>query len=337
MIKESRHNTMPKEQLQKVSILMPVYNTKEEYLREAIESILNQTYTNFEFLILDDCPETPVKTVVDSYQDERIKYHKNATNMGISETSNRLIDLANCELMFMCDHDDISLPSRVEKQVDFLEKHPEVGVVGCWYKCFPKIREVNHPEAHEEIEKKLLFGMCVIANPCAAIRKSVILNNGLKYESEYNSNQDYRMWTNLIGKTKFANLPEILFNYRWHSGNFSKSNNYRQPFLAQKVMFLTQAKYFGLDFTQVIAVFDKLLQNKKILTNELKVLLKAFFELKERAKDYGLTDIINRDTYKLLLRRTKKDVEYLKILWRDDLAKELSIKIWFKLENTIRV
>lgn len=104
--------TMPK-----VSVLMPVYKTQEEHLRQAIESVLNQTYADFEFLILDDCPDDTREDIVKSYQDKRIKYSQNEKNLGITPSRNKLIDMAQGEYLAVFDHDDISLPERFAKQV----------------------------------------------------------------------------------------------------------------------------------------------------------------------------------------------------------------------------
>ena len=101
----------------KVSVLMPVYKTPEKYLRAAIESILQQTFTDFEFLILDDYPLDNRQKIVASYADKRIKYFENSQNMGISASRNKLIDMAKGEYLAVFDHDDISLPQRLEKEV----------------------------------------------------------------------------------------------------------------------------------------------------------------------------------------------------------------------------
>ena len=90
----------------KVSVLMPIYKTNEKYLKEAISSILNQSYTDFEFLILDDCPEDTREEIVKSFKDKRIKYFKNERNLGITPSRNKLIDMAKGEYLAVFDHDD---------------------------------------------------------------------------------------------------------------------------------------------------------------------------------------------------------------------------------------
>ena len=117
----------------KVSVLMPIYNTKEEYLRTAIESILNQTYKDYEFLIYDDASNIDLQSIVMSYNDERIIYKKFEKNQGISKIRNELVKDSRGEYLAIMDHDDISLPERFEKQVKLLDNNPNIGVVGCWH------------------------------------------------------------------------------------------------------------------------------------------------------------------------------------------------------------
>ena len=109
----------------RISVLMPVYNTRPEHLREAINSILAQTFTDFEFLILNDCSTDPaVEEVVKSYDDPRIIYAVNEHNLGISGSRNKLLDMAKGEYLAVMDHDDVSLPERLEKQAAFLDCIP---------------------------------------------------------------------------------------------------------------------------------------------------------------------------------------------------------------------
>ena len=109
----------------KVSVLMPVYNTRPEHLREAVQSVLSQTFTDFELLILNDGSTVQgLEEVVRSFHDPRIVYAENERNLGISRTRNRLMDMARGEYFAVMDHDDVSLPERLEKQTAFLDAHP---------------------------------------------------------------------------------------------------------------------------------------------------------------------------------------------------------------------
>ncbi len=206
----------------KVSVLTAVYNTPEQYLREAIESILAQTYTDFEFVILNDAsPDENVEKVVKSYNDKRIRYYKNEQNLGISLSRNKLIDLADGEYLAVFDHDDISLPDRLQKQVEFLDSHPDVGVVGNWHKITGKKERVaRYPTTDKEIKETLTVSCC-ICHSSSMIRKSVLTENNIRYENEYTPAEDYALWCRLLPKTKFANIPEVLFIYRNHEQNTS--------------------------------------------------------------------------------------------------------------------
>ena len=203
----------------KVSVLMPIYRTDERFLREAIESVLGQTFGDFELLLLDDCPEDPREAVVKDYPDRRIVYLRNDRNLGISASRNRLIDESRGEYLAVFDHDDVCRPERLAKQVAYLDAHPECGVVGGWTK--PTCGTVNaFPESDHEI-RLALMEKSSIWHPAAMIRKSVLLKSGVRYEQEYTPVEDYMLWIRLMPHTVFHNLQEIVLDYRWHAGNTS--------------------------------------------------------------------------------------------------------------------
>jgi len=208
----------------KVSVLMPVYNTKEEFLREAISSILSQTFTDFEFLILNDSPDnTEIEKIVKSYEDNRIKYFKNEKNIGISDSRNKLIDLANGEYLAIFDHDDVSVPTRLEQEVEILDKHPEIGVVSGNIHRFPKESRSFHPEKNIEIKFTLMHSN-VIAHTAAMFRKSVLIVNNIRYEKNFSPAEDYRIVLRLIPYTMFYNIQAILVNYRDEETNTTHTN-----------------------------------------------------------------------------------------------------------------
>lgn len=204
----------------KVSVLMPLYKTNENYLREAIESILNQTFRDFEFLILDDCPEDNREDIVKSYQDKRIKYFQNEKNLGITASRNKLIDLAEGEYIAVFDHDDISQPARLEKEAAYLDAHPEIGVVSGQLEFFPNKKVSDHPQNNMEIKRRLMSGD-VIAHTAMMIRKSVLDIYGIRYQAEYSPAEDYMLCLRLVKYTMFYNFQEVLVKYRDFGGNTS--------------------------------------------------------------------------------------------------------------------
>lgn len=209
------------EDMPKVSVLTPIYNTKEEHLRKTIQSILNQTFKNFEFLILNDSPNNPkIKNIVKSFNDNRIIYLENKENLGISASRNKLITLAKGKYLAVVDHDDISEPYRLEKEVSFLDKHKDIGVISGNIHYMHGNFDTNHPCSNLEIKQALLQG-CVVAHPACMIRKSILTKNNINYEEAYSPAEDYMLWIRLLDKTMFANLDDILIKYRDFEGNTS--------------------------------------------------------------------------------------------------------------------
>ena len=211
--------------LPRVSVLTPIYNTNPQHLREMIESILSQTFTDFEFLILNDSPDNKeIEKIVLEYakSDKRVKYSKNDKNMGITPSRNKLVQMARGEYLAIFDHDDISVPERLEKQVAYLDANPYVGVVSGWLQYFGESDDIlKNPENDLKI-RIFLTQTCSMAHTAAMIRKSVLVDNGIEYEEYYSPAEDYRLWARLMAVTHFYNMQEVLVKYRWTSTNASK-------------------------------------------------------------------------------------------------------------------
>ena len=206
----------------KVSVCMPVYNTKPEYLREAVESVLNQTFKDFEFLILNDSPDNiELDKIISSYDDKRIKYSKNAKNIGISESRNKLLKTAKGEYVAVFDHDDISLPNRLEKEVEYLDKNPDISVVGSWAEYFGAKNYILKTPENDNIIKMCLTDNSCMSHTSVMIRKSVLIENNIKYESFYSPVEDYCLWVRLMDKIIFHNIQQVLVRYRCHDKNTS--------------------------------------------------------------------------------------------------------------------
>ena len=205
----------------RVSVLTPIYNTNPVHLRAAIESILNQTFTDFEFLILNDSPDNKeLDNIVKSYKDKRIKYIKNEHNMGISGARNKLLKMAVGEYIAVFDHDDISVPTRLEEEVDFLDKNPNVGVVSGLMEFFGEKQGISawFPEYDAEIKMRMTDN-CSVSHTACMMRKSVLVDNNIEYESYYSPAEDYRLFARLMEHTLFYNIQSVLVKYRFFSGN----------------------------------------------------------------------------------------------------------------------
>jgi len=205
----------------KVSVLMPVYNGAL-YLNESIDSILNQSFINFEFLIINDGSTDNSAFIINSYSDKRIRYIELKQNSGIINALNLGLEQANGDYIVRMDADDIAAPNRIEKQVFFMDEHPEVAVAGSAVEYFgAKSGIMKVPVTHEEITWSLLFGASFF-HPTVILRREILVGLGLyRYPTEYPHAEDYALWAELIGKTKFANLPDALLRYRFNSVSVS--------------------------------------------------------------------------------------------------------------------
>lgn len=208
--------------LPKVTVLMPVYNG-ETYIGEAIDSILGQSFTDFELLIVNDGSTDSSREIVMSYPDPRVRVVDNGRNYGQGITRNRGVDLARGEYIALMDCDDVSLVYRLEKQVSFMDTHPEVGVCGSFMIMRWSGGGVSlqcYAAAHDEIKCKMFLNS-EIANPTSMIRRSVLLKNALHYREDYVVAQDYDLWARMLNITRFANLQLPLVIYRAHESSMS--------------------------------------------------------------------------------------------------------------------
>ena len=234
-----------------ISVIMSVYNS-EEYLKEAVDSILNQTFTNFEFIITDDCSTDSSLKILEEYEknDERIILVKNTENLGLTINLNRMINVAKGDYIARMDADDISLPSRFEKQFKFMEENHDIGVCGTNIQFFGNYNELSElPANHNEIKVELLF-KDVIMHPTVMIRMSILNKYKFRYDESFIISQDYDLWCRMIDYTKFANLSGPLLKYRFMDSNITNSTKteYRESFLRK--IFTMQLNKIGITPTE---------------------------------------------------------------------------------------
>jgi glycosyltransferase involved in cell wall biosynthesis len=217
-----------------VTVLMPVYNGAP-YLREAIESILQQSFIDFEFLIIDDGSTDSSVSIVSSYPDPRIRLFENGRNLGLVHTLNRGIDLARGKFIARMDCDDISLPDRFAKQMRFMAAHPEVGVCGGWVEYFMGRELVLQLPVTDVTIKQALPWYNPLAHPTLMIRAAVLKTKPIYYDPEYLHVEDYELWVRLAAVTCFANLPEVLLKYRIHPKQIGRQYSEEQVRILQKI------------------------------------------------------------------------------------------------------
>ena len=217
----------------KITVLMPVYNC-ELYIREAVDSILNQTFKDFEFLIIDDASSDETVMILKSYCDPRIQLIEKQINTGYTNSLNQGLKLAKGEFIARMDGDDISLPERFAKQVSLLDKNPEVIMCGTSYSIIGENEIFLLPESHQEIKVNLLKGNCIV-HPSVMLRNNIIVANNISYDQQTEPAEDYDLWIRLLLLGKLHNLQECLLRYRVHDSQVSSVRNKQQVQVAKNV------------------------------------------------------------------------------------------------------
>lgn len=205
----------------KVTVLMTVYNT-EKYIRTAIFSVLNQTFKDFEMLIINDGSTDQTEEIILSFKDPRIRYYKNELNLGISTSLNKGIELSNGKYIARMDGDDINYPNRLGKQVAFLDQHKDHGLIGSWYYVINNngaLRTVKRKSTVDiDIRLSMLFENQFIQS--SVMMRTAMLKE-MRYDVELEVCEDYDLFMRFLYKSKVANIPEELITYRWYGGNTS--------------------------------------------------------------------------------------------------------------------
>jgi glycosyltransferase involved in cell wall biosynthesis len=202
----------------KVTVLMSVYNG-EKYLREAIDSILNQTFEDFEFLIINDCSTDRTMEILQSYHDHRIKIINNEKNIGLTKSLNKGLKIARGEYIARQDADDVSAPDRLKKEIDFLGAHRDYAVVGTFVKVLnDDSKVIRLPKGLiEDFQIRDFFKRSnCLTHGSTMLRKKCLLEVGF-YDESIARAQDYDLWLRLSEKYRLANIPEYLYMWRMHT------------------------------------------------------------------------------------------------------------------------
>lgn len=197
---------------------MTVYNS-ESYINEAIDSVLNQTISDFEFLIIDDGSTDNSVAIIKKYRDKRINLVIKEINTGLIDSLNLGLQLAKGKYIARMDSDDINLSNRFEKQLAILEGNPEIHVCGCWLKAFgEKDHIIKHKEFHDEIVANMLIH-CSMTMGSVMFEKKAF--EGYQFNKEKKHVEDYDYWTRIAWECKFYNIQEVLYCYRKHKTQIS--------------------------------------------------------------------------------------------------------------------
>ncbi|HEY1054475.1 MAG TPA: glycosyltransferase, partial [Emticicia sp.] len=205
-----------------VSVLMPVYNA-ERYVKEAINSILNQTFKDFELVVLNDASNDSSKEIILSLSDSRIRYIENEQNSGLSFSRNRLLSEVKGEYIAWLDADDIAYPARLEEEYKFLVEHPDHAMIASWARLINSDGEPTGNFIKSYIPNEYLSALLLFVN--YFVQSSVMLRKShlpeIHYRPEFPPTEDYELWVRIAAKHPVAILPKTLVDYRIHSTNIS--------------------------------------------------------------------------------------------------------------------
>lgn len=208
----------------KVSVLMPAYNAGK-YIREAVDSILNQTYSDFELIIINDCSQDDTEAIILDYSDPRVVYLKNEKNLGVAATLNKGLDIARGEYIARMDADDIAFPERLKKQVERLDQDSTLVVCGtqlCNFSDGVEAAGLQFPVNKAEAGALLVLHPTV-AHPTVMLRACVLRDNGLRYDLTYEGTEDFALWWEISRYGTLGSLEDVLLKYRVHGGQVTQT------------------------------------------------------------------------------------------------------------------
>lgn len=321
-----------------VTVFIPMYNAKQ-YIKQSLDSIINQSYKNLDILIIDDGSTDGSKEVVKQYNDKRIRLICNEKNMGIPYTRNIGIKEAKGSFIALMDADDISNKNRIKKQVDFLKKNKDIDVVSSNVQYFSSQKIKNFINMikvfnkkcydHNQVSINLLFKN-PIANPAAMIRSNSLIDFNLSYDKNCFVAQDYKLWSDISKVGKIYIMKETLLKYRYGHINITKKSTTEK--FEQRKQILNSIKDSLLDFYEFnLSKEDKLLFNcffgEEDVVNlsyedllRMNAILNSIVNVNKNKKIFDsklLEDVMNENMFNSILSSTlnlKDKIEFYKKL-----------------------
>lgn len=217
-----------------VSVLMPTYNVPLPFLKEAVDSILNQTFRDFEFIIIDDGSTNGVWDYLSSVKDERIRLFRNEKNLGVTKSLNIGLKLVRGKYIARMDSDDRSLPARLERQYSYMERHPDVVLCGARVEGFGDQHYISGGKWRRKLENmddyriRLLFANPGPYHPTVFMRHEILKKNHITYDENLVCAQDYGLYTVVSRIGKVATLDDVLVQYRMHKGQIYNTHRESQ-------------------------------------------------------------------------------------------------------------
>ena len=288
---------------------MSVYNTPKEYIKEAIESILNQTYRDFEFLIINDHSDEETSNYLYTFNDPRILIINNDTNLGLTKSLNKALKIAKGDYIARMDSDDIAYPNRFEKQLDYIKKHPEYIAIGSDFILSNTQQRVTKANMPKEVRRARMFfyneGLC---HPTAFINSTLLKKHNITYNEEVLKAQDYALWVDILKYGDIGNINEPLLTYRIHDKQITKGFSNQMSY--EQMTMKKQLDSFNHHFNdQEIDLYyhiyrGEITSNEKIAANFMKTII----ELNNQKQIYDPT-IFKKEAKKVWIKGSLKQIK----------------------------
>ncbi len=295
-----------KKSVSPLAVLMPVYNA-EKFLDDSIGSILGQTYTDFEFLILDDGSTDNSLKIIKAYakKDKRIKVLVNKNNQKIAKNRNTLLKKATTEFIAWMDADDISLPHWLQTQIDYLKQNPNIDVVSCHLGCFGDRQFIlKRPLLDSQIKSTFLFD-CAFGTGGSTVKMKKIKANKLFFNEQLESAEDYDYWVNCCSVLSFSVIDEVLYKYRVHHLQNSVMNKKKQKqvhlLIVQKHLLKYNIKVTADVLKTTLSIYKKKFNPQKF--QETLEIINQIFHIKNF---YGYSSINKKSILKQFYRGYRK-------------------------------
>lgn len=248
----------------KVSVLMPVYNS-EKYVSEAIESMLNQTFDDFEFIIVDDASTDNTLNIIKSFTDERIKLIENKINVGNNNARNIGMGKAVGKYICAMDADDIATPDRIQSQLNFMEANQEYGMCGGFFKIIPTNEICTRTTNYEELKVWLLSNV-IFKHPTVFWRTSFLKKFKLDYNPKMRYAADYDIFVRAASHFPVTIIPKVILNFREHSEQITMAKSAEQGKTSDHIR-LKQLEFFNINPTKQEALLHLSLINRRKISN----------------------------------------------------------------------
>lgn len=291
-----------------ISVIMSTKDTDLEMLSASVNSILNQTYDNFELIIVCDGSDNDYNYLC-QINDNRIKLIKHDVSIGLTKSLNECLKIAKGKYIARMDSDDISLKNRLKIEVEYLEKYKNIDICSTYAQTFGSFKKIITGlfKDHNGIKAQLFISNCLV-HPATMIRRSFLLNNNIQYNEDFKYSQDYELWNRCSRLTKFAIIPKVCLLYRMHDKQISTAKSDEQNALCSKI-YESNLKFLGLEANEyniniLLSLSGKL--QSKISYDECLDFIRKILLSKNVRETYNIIKLKNVLFLNLLKRYKKK-------------------------------